>query len=84
MHDDFVVIGDDTKYASNLHEADIGLAIGVVGIRKTKESADMIILDDNISIIVIVSKWGRSVFINIQKIVQFQLTVNVVSLIVKL
>lgn len=42
----------------------------------------MIILDDNFSTIVTVAKWGRSVYINIQKFVQFQLTVNVVALIV--
>ncbi|PKU65244.1 Calcium-transporting ATPase 1, plasma membrane-type [Dendrobium catenatum] len=47
-----------------------------------KESADVIILDDNFSTIVTVGKWGRSVYINIQKFVQFQLTVNVVVLIV--
>ena len=47
-----------------------------------KESADVIILDDNFSTIVTVARWGRSVYINIQKFVQFQLTVNVVALIV--
>ena len=47
-----------------------------------KESADVIILDDNFSTIVTVAKWGRSVYINIQKFVQFQLTVNVVALLV--
>lgn len=47
-----------------------------------KESADVIILDDNFSTIVTVAKWGRSVYINIQKFVQFQLTVNVVALVV--
>lgn len=47
-----------------------------------KESADVIILDDNFSTIVTVAKWGRSVYINIQKFVQFQLTVNMVALIV--
>lgn len=45
-----------------------------------KESADVIILDDNFSTIVTVAKWGRSVYINIQKFVQFQLTVNIVAL----
>ncbi|CAI0393429.1 unnamed protein product [Linum tenue] len=47
-----------------------------------KESADVIILDDNFSTIVTVGKWGRSVYVNIQKFVQFQLTVNVVALVV--
>lgn len=47
-----------------------------------KESADVIILDDNFSTIVTVAKWGRSVYVNIQKFVQFQLTVNIVALMV--
>ncbi len=46
-----------------------------------KESADVVILDDNFSTIVNVAKWGRSVYTNIQKFVQFQLTVNLVALI---
>jgi len=47
-----------------------------------KESADVIILDDNFSTIVTVARWGRSVYVNIQKFVQFQLTVNIVALLV--
>lgn len=39
-------------------------------------------MDDNFSTIINVAKWGRSVYINIQKFVQFQLTVNVVALMV--
>ena len=47
-----------------------------------KDSADVIIIDDSFSaIVVIVARWGRSVYINIQKFVQFQLTVNVVHLV---
>jgi P-type Ca2+ transporter type 2C len=47
-----------------------------------KESADVIIIDDNFSTIVVtVARWSRSVYINIQKFVQFQLTVNVVHLV---
>ncbi len=46
-----------------------------------KESADVVILDDNFSTVVTVAKWGRSVYTNIQKFVQFQLTVNIVALI---
>lgn len=47
-----------------------------------KESADVVILDDNFSSIVNVVKWGRSVYTNVQKFVQFQLTVNIVALVI--
>ncbi|KAL6645058.1 hypothetical protein ACP70R_016666 [Stipagrostis hirtigluma subsp. patula] len=78
------VTGDGTNDAPALHEADIGLAMGIADTEVAKETADVIILDDNFSTIVTVAKWGRSVYINIQKFVQFQLTVNVVALVVNL
>ncbi|KAI4335340.1 hypothetical protein L6164_013994 [Bauhinia variegata] len=76
------VTGDGTNDAPALHEADIGLSMGIQGTEVAKESSDVIILDDNFASLVKVVRWGRSVYANIQKFIQFQLTVNVAALII--
>uniref|UniRef100_A0A453RLC9 Calcium-transporting ATPase n=1 Tax=Aegilops tauschii subsp. strangulata TaxID=200361 RepID=A0A453RLC9_AEGTS len=76
------VTGDGTNDAPALHEADIGLAMGMSGTEVAKESSDIIILDDDFTSVVKVVRWGRSVYANIQKFIQFQLTVNVAALVI--
>ncbi|XP_028776416.1 putative calcium-transporting ATPase 13, plasma membrane-type isoform X1 [Neltuma alba] len=74
------VTGDGTNDAPALKEADIGLSMGIQGTEVAKESSDIVILDDNFTSVATVLKWGRCVYNNIQKFIQFQLTVNVAAL----
>ncbi|RVW23005.1 putative calcium-transporting ATPase 13, plasma membrane-type [Vitis vinifera] len=76
------VTGDGTNDAPALKEADIGLSMGIQGTEVAKESSDIIILDDNFASVATVLRWGRCVYDNIQKFIQFQLTVNVAALVI--
>ena len=76
------VTGDGTNDAPALKEADIGLSMGIQGTEVAKESSDIVILDDNFTTVVTVLRWGRVVYSNIQKFLQFQLTVNVAALVI--
>eukprot|EP01027_Heterolobosea_sp_BB2_P011325 GEZU01016496.1.p1 GENE.GEZU01016496.1~~GEZU01016496.1.p1 ORF type:complete len:1059 (-),score=425.58 GEZU01016496.1:268-3444(-) len=74
------VTGDGTNDAPALKEADVGLSMGLSGTEVAKEASDIVILDDNFNSIVKSVLWGRSVMENIKKFLQFQLTVNIVAL----
>ncbi|WOK91559.1 hypothetical protein Cni_G00250 [Canna indica] len=76
------VTGDGTNDAPALKEADVGLSMGIQGTEVAKESSDIVIMNDNFDTVVIVMRWGRCVYNNIQKFLQFQLTVNVAALVV--
>ncbi|KAK7381168.1 hypothetical protein VNO78_33696 [Psophocarpus tetragonolobus] len=74
------VTGDGTNDAPTLKEVDIGLSMGIQGTEVAKESSDIVILGDNFASVVSVVKWGRCSYNNIQKFIQFQLTVNIAAL----
>lgn len=77
------VTGDGTNDAPALNYAHVGLSMGT-GTSVAKEASDITLLDDSFHSIASAVMWGRSVYLNIQRFILFQLTINVVALIIVL
>jgi Ca2+-transporting ATPase len=58
----------------------VGLAMGIAGTEVAKEASKIVLLDDSFGTIVKAVSWGRSLYENIQRFIQFQLTINVSAL----
>lgn len=73
--------GDSIADAVALQKADVGMCMGS-GCEVAKDNSDLVILDNDFISIHRAVKWGRAIFDNVRKFIQFQLTINIVIVVI--
>lgn len=74
------VTGDGVNDTLSLKRADIGIAMGLNGSKVAQDAANIVLLDDNFSTIVLAVKEGRTIFRNLEKTIKTNLSSNIAEL----
>lgn len=72
-------IGEGLNDVDALSTADVGFAMGS-GVSIAKDNSDMILVEDNFEATMMAVMWGRNIYLNVRRFIQFQVTVNLSTL----